>query len=270
VFVENSIPLLINRTQLYAARNAPQEEFTLSASQTWTMPAGTRLATTQQVGRFDDGDLSSNQYGLAVMGGGDLAPNLSIDANVQWLRATGDAQPTTLLGNLSLTWRFMRDLQLIATVYSSQTRSDHGLLVTSPIDDLAFQVEDRINDRGALLILRYETRAGSMAAPLGGSVGGGAGRITGFVFLDGNEDGRMAAGEQGAANVTVILNGRWSVRTDAQGRFEFPAVVSGHHTITVMPDNLPLPWQLVNDGRVEFDVPVRGTVNVDIPALRMR
>lgn len=269
-FVENSLSLLINRTQINVARNAPQKEVMLSVNQTWTMPAGTRLATTLQAGRYEDGELSSNQYGLAVNGGGDLARDLALDANVQWLRSTGDAQPTTLIGTLSLTWQFMRELQLLATLYSSQTRSDQGMLVTSPIDDLAFQLEDRINDRGFVVTLRYATRAGTMAAPLGGAVGGGAGRIVGYVFLDGNEDGRMTAGEQGAGSVTVILNGRWSVRTDAQGRFEFPSVASGQHTITVMPDNLALPWQLVNDGRIQFDVPVRGTVNVDIPAQRMR
>lgn len=270
VFVENTVPLLINRTQLYAARNAPQKETMLTASQTWTVPAGTRLSTTVQAGRYEIGPLTSSLYGMSIMGGGDLAPDLSLDANVQWLRSTGDAQPTTLLGNLSLTWRFMPDLQLLATAYRSQTRSDFGLLVTSPIDDLALQKVERIDDRGVMLIVRYETRAGSMAAPLGGSPGGGAGRVVGFVYLDGNEDGRMAAGEQGAANVTVILNGRWSVRTDAQGRFEFPSVAAGHHSITVMPDNLPLPWQLMNEGRAEFDVPVRGTVNVDLAAQRMR
>jgi hypothetical protein len=70
--------------------------------------------------------------------------------------------------------------------------------------------------------------------------------------------------------VTVILDGRYSTRTDGEGRFEFPAVASGRHQITVVPDNLPLPWMLANDGRVEFDVPVRGTVTLDIPAQRMR
>jgi len=139
-----------------------------------------------------------------------------------------------------------------------------------PTEDLARRAEERIDDRGVLLILRYETRAGSMAAPLGGNPGSGAGRVAGMVFLDANEDGRFAAGEQGAANVTVVLDGRYSTRTDAQGRFEFPAVAAGTHRITVMPDNLPLPWALLNDGRVEIDVSVRGTVNVDMPAQRLR
>ena len=109
-----------------------------------------------------------------------------------------------------------------------------------------------------------------MASPLGGSIGGGAGRVSGVVFLDSNDDGRFAAGELGAANMTVILDGRYSVRTDGQGRFEFPAVAAGRHSIVVVPDNLPLPWMLINEGRTEIDVPVRSTVNVDVGARRMR
>jgi len=85
-----------------------------------------------------------------------------------------------------------------------------------------------------------------------------------------NDNGQFDANEQGAANVTVVLDGRFSTRTDEQGRFEFPMVVDGQHRINVISDNVPLPWTLVNDGRIEFDVPVRGTVNVDVPAQRMR
>lgn len=268
-FVENTYPALINRLQLNTARNDPKRDYMVTATQTWTVPAGTRLSTSALIGRYDDGELSSSQYGFGIVGGGDITRDISLDANVQWLRGSGDAQPTTLIGNLGLVWRFLPEFSFIGTLYHSQTRSDR-VEVISPIDQLARLQEERINDRGVILTLRYETRAGAMAAPLGGALGGAAGRVTGFVYLDANEDGRFTAGEQGAASVTVILNGRWSVRTDAQGRFEFPSVVSGQHTITVMPDNLALPWQLVNDGRMQFDVPIRGTVNVDIPAQRMR
>lgn len=269
-FVENTLPWVINRTQVYTARNDPKREYAVTLNQTWNVPAGMRLSTSQLIGRYDDRDDSSDQLGLALIGGGDVSRDLSIDANVQWTRSSGAAQPTTLIGNLGFTWRLLPDLALLGTLYRSQTRSDVPLQIVSPIDAIARPEEARINDRGALLILRYESRAGSMAAPLGGMTGGGAGRISGIVFLDGNDDGRLAAGEQGAANVTVILDGRYSVRTDAQGRFEFPAVAAGPHGVMVMPDNLPLPWMLVNDGRAEFDVPVRGTVTLDIPAQRMR
>jgi hypothetical protein len=252
------------------ARDEQRREYALTAAQTWNVPAGTRLSTTLLLGRFEDRDLRSNQYGAGVIGGGDIARDVSIDANVQWTRSTGEAQPTVLVGNLGLTWRFARDLQLITQLYRSQTRSDLPLQITSPIDDIVRPPEERINDRGVMVILRYETRAGSMAPPLGGSLGGASGRITGFIFLDANEDGRFTAGEAGAANVTVVLDGRYSVRTDGQGRFEFPSVASGRHFVTVVSDNMPLPWVLFNEGRTEFDVPVRGTVNVDVGAQRMR
>jgi hypothetical protein len=269
-FVENSTPLLVNRSQVYTARNGTKRDWTLTLTQTWNVPAGTRLSTTLLAGRFDDGDLSSKQFGASVFGGGDIARNLTLDVNVQYLNSIGDAQPTSVIGNVGLTWRFLPELSLLATLYRSQTRSQFPLLIQSPLDPVVRPSEDRINDRGGLLILRYERRAGSLPPPLGGAPGMGAGRITGVVFLDANDSGRLDAGENGAANVTVILDGRYSARTDAQGRFDFLAVAAGRHVITVLPDNVPLPWSLVNDGRREIDVPVRGAVNLDIPAQRLR
>ena len=106
--------------------------------------------------------------------------------------------------------------------------------------------------------------------PLGGAPGSGSGRLTGVVYLDANENGHYDAGEVGAANVTVILDGRFSVRTDTNGRFDFPAVVAGHHVLTVQTDNLPLPWTLNNQGRTEVEVGTRDRVDVNIGAMRLK
>jgi hypothetical protein len=274
VYMENQHPLVINRTQLSTGRNSDRSEAVLSASQTWSMPAGSRFSTTVAGGRYENGLASSNQFALAASGGGDLAPNVGLDLNLQWISATGEAQPTTLSGNLSLTWRFLPQLALIVNGYRSQSRSRTEFSpltspsVQSPLDSVPNLVQ--ANERGAYVILRYETRAGSMVAPLGGVTGGGAGTISGVVYLDGNEDNRFTALEQGVPNVTVILDGRFSIRTDANGRFEFPMVAAGRHVLTVMPDNVPLAWHLPNDGRSEVEVPVRGSVNVDIGAQRLR
>lgn len=269
-YVEQVLPMMTSRTQLYVAENKPQRETTLSANQTWNMPAGTRLNTTVLVGRYTDRDLSSSQYGLAVFGGGDIASNVSLDANVQWTQRTGEAQPTQLIGSLGFSWRIVPDLQLIGTLYRSRATTRIPLQILSPILGPNAPTTNRADEQGAVLILRYEWRAGSLAPPLGGPAGTGAGRISGIVFLDVNDDGRFAAGEPGAANVTVLLDGRFSVRTDGQGRFEFPYVASGRHVITVVPDNLPLPWALVNDGRSEVEVSVRETTTVEVGAQRLR
>ena len=60
------------------------------------------------------------------------------------------------------------------------------------------------------------------------------------------------------------------MQTDAAGRFDFPAVATGHHIITVIPDNLPLPWVLVNEGRAEVEVITRDRTEIDMAAQRPR
>jgi hypothetical protein len=60
------------------------------------------------------------------------------------------------------------------------------------------------------------------------------------------------------------------VRTDAEGRFEFPSVVAGRHALTILPDNLPLPWVAAADGRIEVEVGVRDRTRTEIPVRRLR
>jgi hypothetical protein len=47
-------------------------------------------------------------------------------------------------------------------------------------------------------------------------------------------------------------------------------VATGHHVIVVVTDNLPLPWALVNDGRVELEVTTRDRTDISIGARRPR
>lgn len=270
VYVEHVESFMTGRAQLNRAEDGEREETALSFNQTWNTPAGTRLNTTASFGRYrNDRFGAANQLALAAYGGGDVARNLALDLNVLWNRFYDDAEPTSTTGSLVLTWSILPELRLIATAYKSRATTREPLTINSPLDPV-LPSTNRVSDSGAFLVLRYETRAGSLGAPMGGPPGAGAGRIVGTVFLDGNDSLRMEAGEPGAANVTVLLNGRFSTRTDGEGRFEFPAVASGRHQITIVPDNLPLPWTMVNEGRVEIEVLVRDTVTVDLPAQRMR
>jgi hypothetical protein len=104
---------------------------------------------------------------------------------------------------------------------------------------------------------------------LGGAPGSPAGFIQGSVFLDENDSGLRDAGEAGVPGITVILNDRFSARTDSQGNFSFPMVATGAHTLRVMTDNLPLPWRF-EDAEVvqEVELGVRQQVRVDFPARR--
>jgi len=123
--------------------------------------------------------------------------------------------------------------------------------------------------RAYFLTLRYEERAGSLTVPIGGRPGGAAGGISGTLYLDLNDNGQRDAAEPGAPNVTVLLNGRFSARTDEAGRFEFPFVAVGTHTISVVPDNLPLPWS-IGDAKFEVRVGARSTESLEIGARRLR
>jgi hypothetical protein len=103
-------------------------------------------------------------------------------------------------------------------------------------------------------------------APLGGAPGSGAGNIVGYLYFDTNDNDRRDANETGAANVTILLDGRFSTRTDNEGKFEFPLVAVGTHAIRVIPDNLPLPYFVAGDDKRQVVVRTRESAMVEIAA----
>lgn len=124
------------------------------------------------------------------------------------------------------------------------------------------------SDRSFYAVLRYELEAGSRNVPLGGKAADGGGRIDGTVYFDANRSGTQEASEQGVPNVMVYLDNRYAVRTDSQGRFEFPFVASGPRTVIVRGDSLPLPWNVVDQGQTKVDVRLRESVTLTIPVQR--
>jgi hypothetical protein len=102
--------------------------------------------------------------------------------------------------------------------------------------------------------------------PIG--TGAGGGMIEGVVYLDDNRNGRLDALETRAANVTVMLDGRYAARTDAQGRFEFPFVAPGAHTVMLVSDTLPLPWVRPSAQGLRVEVVPRESARVEIGATR--
>jgi hypothetical protein len=263
------------RVQADFADTQTGRDTTLTLNQNWSTSVGIRLSTSAYVelikgAIFNDVQQNSTVLGLAANGGGQFTARLSIDGNVQWAAAIQGRAAPGVSANVSLTWQLSEHWKILATYYESQTGSWTPPTVISPLTPPMATVVPSTAERGAFLTFRYQRAAGSHFAPLGGMPGAGAGQITGMVYLDANSNGLFDAGEAGAPNVTVVLDGRFSVQTDASGRFAFPAVAAGHHLLTVQPDNLPLPWVLTNSGRTEVDVSTRGSTQVDIGALRIR
>ena len=204
---------------------------------------------------------------LALNASGDLFDDLSFTTNIQARRTLSGALDDSLYATAGLLWRFNRTWSV-----SANATAGSGRYVSSVVslDPLAAPVTTfaRPSQRTYLLALRYEDRAGTVVTPLGGRSGSGGGEIAGYIYFDANANNIRDANEGGAASVIVLLDGRFSTRTDSQGRFEFPFVGAGEHTLSVIADNLPLPWGLTNEGITRVTVSPRGNALVNIPAVR--
>ncbi|HQR24218.1 MAG TPA: hypothetical protein PK163_05490 [Steroidobacteraceae bacterium] len=269
-FVDDVNRFGVGRVQGNYATDPYQDYMQLTLDQTWNMPAATRLSTALMFGRQDLQTYDSNTIGVAVYGGGQLRGNLSLDLNLNYNKGYGRASFDNTLANIALNWAMGPGWTLTANYYENRNDGQIPLVVSSPVPGAPEFQEESSNERGAYLSVRYEWQAGSRRAPLGGVPGSGAGSVSGVLYLDGNDNGRRDAGEPGAPNVAVLLDGKFSSRTDSEGRFEFSAVVAGTHQVTVLPDNLALPWAVPTNQPITVRVDVRVDSRVEIGARRLR
>ena len=263
------------RAQADFAETPAGRDATLTLNETWSTPVGFRLSTSASLERIsgaviNDLQQDSTVLSIAAFGGGQFSGALGVEGNVRWAKAVQGQAAPGVSANVSLTWQLARAWEILATYYETQVGTWTSLTVVSPLTPPVATSIPALQERGIFLTFRYRRAAGSHFAPLGGAPGAGSGEIAGIVFLDANNNGHADAGETGAPNVTVVLDGRFSMQTDASGRFDFPVVATGHHVITVIPDNLPLPWTLVNEGRAQVEVATRDRTDIAIPAQRPR
>jgi hypothetical protein len=268
-FLDKSTSLGITRTQVDVARtDAGDRSRQVTVDHAWPTEVGLRLSTSLSAGQETRTGVNSRRASLALIGSADLTNRLSVDANLRWTRSSAGIATTGRFANLSLNWRINSRWSLAMSYYDNRAESQELLSVTSPIQGAALAPAPK--DRAVFLIVRYEDQAGTPLVPLGGSRGVGAGSVVGVVFLDNNENGMQDADETGAANVTVLLDGRFSTRTDNQGRFEFPMVASGSHFVVVVPDNLPLPYAVAGDAQRRIEVRTREVTRTGIAATRLK
>jgi len=243
----------------------------VSLDQAFPLQQGARLSASLGYGslRYDDSLDATRTTTLALYGGRDLTDRLSIDGSARWTGGEGGEAFRGTDFNIGLNWRLRPRWSLTAAFYQSQGSRRSPFILDPLLTETPFISLPR--NRSVFLTLRYERSAGRPQAVIGGAPGGPTGAIVGSLFLDDNGDGVRAASEQPAANVTVVLDGRFAVRTDSLGNFEFPRVATGTHTLTVVPDNLPLPWFVdATDAQRTLQVEVRQATRIDIGAQRQR
>jgi hypothetical protein len=250
--------------------NGGADSWQVTLDQAFPVREGARLSASLAHGSLSyDGEDATDTTTLALHGGQDLGNRLSIDGQVRWTHGEGPDAVRGFDANIGFNWRFDRHWSLAATLYQSQGSRRSPFVLDPLATDPLFVTLPR--ERSAFLVLRYQRDAGRARAVIGGPPGAAVGSINGSVFLDDNDDGSRNAAEAPIANLTVILDGRYAVRTDSAGAFAFPDVAVGTHVLTVLPDNLPLPWSIDGgDSGRTIEVEVRQDLRVDIPATRPR
>jgi hypothetical protein len=194
--------------------------------------------------------------------------------NADW-NLGGNLQYSARSGNLStsrgLSGSFSADRMLGDGWRMGATASLNQAVVNVSGSTLNAPSVSRSNEKSAFVYLRYEGANGTPYQTLGNRNEGsaGSGSIAGTVFFDLNRDDSQQASELGVPNVEVLLDGRYRVTTDKDGRFEFQLVATGKHLLTLKLESVPLPWGLTRDQGLTVDVPLRGQATAAMPVVKL-
>lgn len=234
----------------------------------WLVPQGWSLASSLGAGRVEaDTRLelpAESLWSAAVSLVVPLTSRASLRGNASGEHGSSGLRRRNL--NLGASWQIDPRWSLEGSLIRSTGRSRTSISIdplAPPLPELSSAAY-----RSFFAVLRYERQAGSRSVPLGGKPQDGGGRIEGTVYFDANRSGYQEASETGVPGATVYLDNRYAVRTDAQGRFEFPFVAAGPRTVTVRNETLPLPWGVVDEGQVKVDVRLRESTQLSIPVQR--
>jgi hypothetical protein len=263
----------IGRAQVNYLNSEAARGGAMTLSQGWDIRNDWHFSTSVGLERMSDSSelgtqSSSSAFNLSLSGNLDVSARVSLDGNIHWDRTLSGERASALMANVALSWQINREWTALASYYENRIGTWTAITVSSPLAPRGELSVSAVGQRAAFLTVRYQRSSGQHFAPLGGAPGSGSGRLTGTIYLDANDNGRFDASEGVAPNVTVVLDDRYSTVTDSKGRFEFAAVVTGHHVIAVVPDNLPLPWGVVGNGRVGVDVRTRDHTDVSIAVSR--
>ncbi|MDB5941589.1 MAG: hypothetical protein JWQ13_1155 [Ramlibacter sp.] len=248
-------------------RAGTRRSMRLGIDHSFLLAADSALSLSAALERVHLPERDTRAFSWGVIGSTRPWSRVSVDANLRGSQGGGARQ---ISGTLGVAWAIDPRWSVLAQFTSVRGEDPEAFALISTLTQAATSVTPVISARRFQLTLRYEDRAGSSVAPLGGAPGMGAGGIAGVVYLDADNNGRREASEAGVPNVTMVLDGRYVTRTDAQGRYEFPWVVAGEHRVQLQPDNVPLPWNPVQRDAVAAHVLVRSTTTTDFALQRDR
>jgi hypothetical protein len=224
----------------------------------WRMQQRVRLATELRTERYEEflGDVRRDE--LSALFRYDLVDNLSFGLNTSLYRARGDAFGTDdgVGINADLRWAFRPSWHASLSV-------NHNRAALDAFDPTLRSYSD-VADRTVWLTVGYARSAGQPYPMFGRAHDGkaGSGTLSGQVFFDENGDSHRQPSERIAVGATVVLDGRYQARTDEQGRYSFAPVPTGDHEVTLLTEELPLPWSLDDERPRPITVRFRQTAEV--------
>jgi hypothetical protein len=231
----------------------------------WRLPEKLRLTNELRVEWNNDlfGDTRRDE--LATQLRYDLMDNFSWGVNATMFATTRDVfgRDRGFGFSTDARWNFLPNwyASVIANYNTEAFESDPtGLLARS-----------RTSERNTFwLTIGYARASGRPHSTYGKKGSGfGAGSVAGQVFFDENLDGIRQPGEKPAAGAVVLLDGRYETRTDYQGRYFFKPVPTGEHEVTILTEELPLPWGLQDERPRQVKVGFRDTAALDFALQRI-
>lgn len=232
----------------------------LGADHAWHSTS-TRLLTTSL--GWQDSRIAgsrSGEWSWGVLFSDTPLSRLQVDLS---LNGTLGPQRRSWFADAAAQWQLHRDWSLVLR-YARAGAMQRSPEVASPLETALTSPATSTQQRFAQLLLRFQAQAGVVVAPLGGRASDGAGDIQGTVYLDANANGRQDPSEAGAADVVVVLDGRYVTRTDSRGHYGFGPVAAGRHTLQVQTETVPLPWAPPQPGLQTVWVPVRSVARAPL------
>ncbi len=237
--------------------------------QSWAVRPPASFNTSLAWERVSGGQSPGTAWIWGLLGSVSPYSQWSLDAAIRGANRSDGA--TSVNANIGVGWQSYSGWSLALRYTEARGREPLSPLVVSALTEATLPpVQSAPTSRSLQLLLRYEGRAGSASVPIGGFVGSGSGSLGGTVFFDGDGNGRREASEGGVPNVTIILDRRFVAKTDSQGRYEFPSVAPGDHTVEISADNVPLPWSPTLREPVKTRLTVRQISVQDFPVQRDR
>jgi hypothetical protein len=236
--------------------------------QAWALPLPFALSTSLGVEQSRGAGVTASVRSWGLLAAYAPTSQLNVDAS---LRGAHGASSDALNANIGVSWRYNLNWSLIGRYTEARGQDPQSAQIVSALTAATLEpVIPTPASRSLQLILRYEDRAGTVSAPLGGAPGTAAGALRGTIFFDADNNGRRDASETGSPNITVVLDRRFVAKTDGQGRYEFPWVAAGGHVLQIQTDNVPLPWSPVQRDPIPVSVVVRSTTTADFALQRDR